>query len=450
MAPLYAPGFVNGLMIGSVPTARKYTYGVILVGVVGIALMALFVAVAGGRIDRFGDGDLESDSLRKARTLRSLTLKALASARSEIGDLQWRQLGHGPENPDTWIELGPRLPLDGLTFGDVVGLVARDRRGRVLWSFGPGVEGRRVPELSEVEGIGYERLGGPWVAVGCRFPEGASKDAGARITAYLDLGRDLDERESITGFLTFGLIALGVTIYVLAAVTILLNRAQTSLIQREREKATRLRAIADVAGGIAHEVRNPLNAISLSVQYMQKLAERGDRLPATRDFVRVHLELGKIRKVVDSFVKFARTRDMVMTTLDAGDVMAAALDRFQPDLDAAGIRRDFSREGDLACVGDREKILEVFAGVLHNAIDSMREQDAAELRIRVAGSRNAIRATVRDTGEITDESALTNIFEPRFSHRDTAMGLGMTVARTFVESHGGRIEAALAQGGGAS
>ena len=156
----------------------------------------------------------------------------------------------------------------------------------------------------------------------------------------------------------------------------------------------------------------------------------------------------KSEKVVDSFVKFARIRDMVVAPMDLGEVMDEAVARFIPDMETRSIRRTVSREGDLTCSGDKEKILEVFVAVLQNAIDAMRDVGAGELGVRIAGRGRSIRATVRDTGDVVDESSLTNIFEPSFRTRDTALGLGMTVARTFVESHGGSISAALAQGGG--
>jgi len=436
-------------MTGSVPSARKYTYGVIIVGVVGVALIALFVWLAGQRIDRLGYADLESHARRKAKVLRGLVVDAWARARLDIGDGAWMQSGYGPEHPEPWRLAGARLPVDALGFSDLAGLVVHDRHGRVLWRQGDrALDDRpRVP-LARGQELGVVRQDGAWLALGFRFPAGAEDGAHAVVTAYLNVGRPLDGGEGLVRFLTFGLVALGVTIYVLSAVTILLNRAQTRLINQEREKGLRLRAIGDVAGGIAHEVRNPLNAISLSIQYMQKLAERGDHASRDRDFARIHLELGKIRKVVDSFVKFARTGDMVVGLIDAGSVMEEALARFAMDLDIRGIRSDLAVEGDLTCTGDHEKILEVFAAVLGNALDSMRNLEAGELRVRVVGQPRFVRATVRDTGEITDETALTNIFEPRFSNRDTAMGLGMTVARTYVESHGGTIEAALHRDGG--
>ena len=430
--------------MGSVPTARKYTYAVMVTGVLGVLAVALFVWNAGRRIEEVGREDLEAEARSLGTSLEQLLVATWADLRVTHGAAAWERFG-GPLGPRSWEAVGKRLP-DGLfRLGDLKGVVVRTPTGTPVWHAGrDGLESRAAPPASE-DGLAID---GPWGAFWLVFWGGAGGAAGARVSVYLDQGRAAAVREDLTQFIMFGLIAISIGMYVLAAVTILLNRAQTRLLRTQHEKTTRLNAIGEVAGGIAHEVRNPLNAISLSVQYMQKLAERGDRQPSPQDYARIHLDLGRIRKVVDSFVKFARIRDMVVGTMDLGEVMDEALKRFAPEIDKADIRCEVSRAGDLQCSGDREKILEVFAGVLRNAIDAMRDREGGELRVRLAEASPGVKISVRDSGEITDETAINNIFEPSFGTRDSAMGLGMTVARTFVESHGGSISAAVAQGGG--
>lgn len=430
--------------MGSVTTARKYTYAVMVVGVLGVLAVVLFIWTAGSRIEEIGQKDLEAEARHVAQSLERLLVDAWSDLRDELGAAAWQRYG-GPTSRQSWLEIEKRLPVGMFDLGDFKGVVVRGPDGEAVWNAGrPQLASLPPPPASD---SGWTN-DGPWVAVSFAFTGGDPTGKAAAVTVYLDQGRAAAVREDLTDFIVFGLVAVSIGMYVLAAVTILLNRAQTRLLQAEHEKATRLRAIGEVAGGIAHEVRNPLNAISLSVQYMQKLGERGGQAPQAKDYARIHLELGRIRKVVDSFVKFARIRDMVVGTIDLGEVMDEAIARFEPEIARSRIRREVSRTGDLQCAGDREKILEVFAAVLQNAIDGMRDREGGELRIRLAGSAPGIRITVRDSGEITDEAALTNIFEPSFTARDSAMGLGMTVARTFVESHGGAISAALAQGGG--
>ncbi|NRA96458.1 MAG: hypothetical protein HRU14_09645 [Planctomycetes bacterium] len=405
----------------------------ILVGVVGLLAVSLFVSWAGEKIARQGQDDLEAKRREVVPAVSNLLARAWATVQEKLEREIWRAGNHGPLNPATWDQVQQELPLALLQYGDLAGLEVETPSGDLVWS---------TPGLGDIAADALDR------SATFPFPDNVAPKDAARVRAVMDLRGVLHDRRDLTDFVILGVISISVAMYVLAAVSLILNRAQIRLQRAEHEKTTRLNAIGEVAGGIAHEVRNPLNAISLSVQYMQKLAERGDPISHKRDFARIHLELGKIRKVVDSFVKFARIRDMVVAPMDLGQVMEDAIDRFGLELEARSIRRSVSRDGDLSCSGDKEKILEVFVAVLQNAIDSMRDVPGGELSVRVAGRGRGIRATVRDTGEITDEAALTNIFEPSFVARDSALGLGMTVARTFVESHGGSISAALAQGGG--
>ena len=419
--------------MGSARSSRKYTYAVILVGVVGLLAVTLFVLWAGQKIASQGQEEFQAKRREVVPAASNLLVRAWARVQTKLGSEIWRERRHGPLTPATWDEIQQELPLELLEYGHLAGLEVETPSGDRVWS---------SPGLAQMEAASLDR------SAPFSFPDNAAPEDAARVRAVLDLGDVLRDRRDLTNFVILGVISIAVAMYVLTAVIIILNRAQIRLQRIEHEKTTRLNAIGEVAGGIAHEVRNPLNAISLSVQYMQKLGERGGPVSTEKDFARIHLELGKIRKVVDSFVKFARIRDMVVAPMDLGEVMDEAVARFIPDMETRSIRRTVAREGDLTCSGDKEKILEVFVAVLQNAIDAMRDVEAGELGVRIAGRGRSIRATVRDTGDVVDESSLTNIFEPSFRTRDTALGLGMTVARTFVESHGGSISAALAQGGG--
>ncbi|MEE2713230.1 MAG: histidine kinase dimerization/phospho-acceptor domain-containing protein, partial [Planctomycetota bacterium] len=383
--------------MGSARSSRKYTYAVILVGVVGLLAVTLFVLWAGQKIASQGQEEFQAKRREVVPAASNLLVRAWARVQTKLGSEIWREQRHGPLTPATWDEIQQELPLELLEYGHLAGLEVETPSGDRVWS---------SPGLAQMEAASLDR------SAPFSFPDNAAPEDAARVRAVLDLGDVLRDRRDLTDFVILGVISIAVAMYVLTAVIIILNRAQIRLQRIEHEKTTRLNAIGEVAGGIAHEVRNPLNAISLSVQYMQKIGERGGPVSTEKDFARIHLELGKIRKVVDSFVKFARIRDMVVAPMDLGEVMDEAVARFSPDMETRSIRRTVAREGDLACSGDKEKILEVFVAVLQNAIDAMRDMEAGELGVRIAGRGRSIRATVRDTGDVVDESSLTNIFEP--------------------------------------
>jgi len=266
--------------------------------------------------------------------------------------------------------------------------------------------------------------------------------------SWLRLPRQGAATKQVSRVLTYGVFILGVVIYLLAVLGSLLSRSQERRLNRAREKAGRLRAVGAVAGGIAHEVRNPLNAISLRLQYLERRMRRTGECPTPEDYARIHLELGKIKKVVDGFVNFARARELTLEAVDLQELLAEVLKSFEPALEEGGIAHELRASGDVVCKVDRERIREVLQAVVANSLESMSEAGKGSLKIRVRGERKRVLVHVRDTGEVLGEGTVERIFEPYFTTRDHALGLGMTVARTLVESHGGSIEAAAVQGGG--
>jgi len=389
--------------------------------------------MAGQRMDSNWERDLNLKRRESVPVVRNLLVRAWSALAEDLGPEGWRRQGHGQHNPLTWREIQSRLPLEVLDFGELAGIEVESWSGERLWR-SAGLGERGGPDLGR---------SAPFL-----FPDNVSPEEAARVWVVLDVEALTAERQDLTNFVVFGVCAIAAGMYVLAAVVIILDRAQTRLSRAEHDKSIRLRAIGEVAGGIAHEVRNPLNAISLSVQYMQKLGERDKGTPSPKDYARIHLELGKIRKVVDSFVRFARLRDLVVGPVDTAVAMTEALQTFTGELESRAVRISRKDEGDVTCAGDKDKIVEVFTAVLRNAIDSMEEMEGGELGIRLSGRGRMVRIVVRDTGQVMGPEDLTSIFEPSFAARDTAMGLGMTVARTFVEAHGGAISASPAQGGG--
>jgi signal transduction histidine kinase len=237
-------------------------------------------------------------------------------------------------------------------------------------------------------------------------------------------------------------------IYVLFIQVFRLGRRQMKLALSAKEKSIRLKAISSVAEGIAHEVRNPLNAISLNVQYVEKLLNKPGHSPEPGDFQRVYRELGKIRKVIDNFVNFAKTRDMEISDWS----MATALDDCLRDV-GARIKEEkivvFREDsGDLTLSGDRAKITQVLANLIENAIEAMAHSEDKTIDVELSGTPGTVHAAIRNHGETPDEDVVRNLFDPYFTTRRGSLGLGLTLAKTVVDSHGGRITATAPPGGG--
>lgn len=237
-------------------------------------------------------------------------------------------------------------------------------------------------------------------------------------------------------------------IYVLFIQVFRLGRRQMKLALSAKEKSIRLKAIASVAEGIAHEVRNPLNAISLNVQYVEKLGNKEGHSPEPGDFQRVYRELGKIRKVIDNFVNFAKSRDLEISDFSMAKALDDCLSDLASRIHTEKIEVNRVDQGDLGLSGDRIKITQVLSNLVENAIEALGKSEDKTIDVELTGSPDSVCAAIRNHGESPDEDVVRNLFDPYFTTRRGSLGLGLTLAKTVVDSHGGRITATAPPGGG--
>jgi signal transduction histidine kinase len=167
----------------------------------------------------------------------------------------------------------------------------------------------------------------------------------------------------------------------------------------------------------------------------------------SRQFERVHLEIGRIKKVVDAFVKFARQGDLTVEDFDFSALVVEVVASFAPIFAEAGVRIECDAAPGGTLQGDRVKLGEAVGAILQSATDAMRGAGGGGLRLKLVVERKRVRLFVRDSGPALEGERLRNVFEPYAQARDQE-GFGLTVAKTVIESHGGEVEAASPPGVG--
>jgi signal transduction histidine kinase len=183
---------------------------------------------------------------------------------------------------------------------------------------------------------------------------------------------------------------------------------------------------------------------------MERLAQKTDQVAAPEDYERIYIELGRIRKIIDNFVGFAKLRDMEVTQGSLGDIAAEALSACAEKLEKAGAEASLTVDGDVSIEGDAPKMTRACRSLIENAIEEVQGQDDGRIVIEVAGSKKSVSLMVSDNGSGASAEVLESMFEPYYSTRSRSMGLGLTLARTVVESHGGTISVQDRVGGGCS
>jgi signal transduction histidine kinase len=207
-------------------------------------------------------------------------------------------------------------------------------------------------------------------------------------------------------------------------------------------QARKMGAIGTFTAGVAHEINNPLNNISLTAETY--LEEYGDTMgPDAKELIDdILIQSSRACEIVKNLLDFSRVEHPVRTKLDASEIIrsTAALARNQIKL--SGINLDMDIPDALPSVyGSLRSLQQVFMNLLLNAIQAM--PDGGSITISAAPDPpDFVRFEVRDTGVGMKPEDIEHIFEPFFTTKSVGQGTGLGLAVTYsiVKRHGGRIE----------
>lgn len=202
--------------------------------------------------------------------------------------------------------------------------------------------------------------------------------------------------------------------------------------------ADRMAAVGEMAAGLAHEVGNPLAAISGSTQMLSASLE-GD--PSQRKLLEITLrESQRLDRTVKGFLQFARPRERRLVGFDVASLVAEQSELLKRSEE---VRTDHAIVVDLEppharLVADPDQISQVFWNLVRNALKAMPEGGTLTIAGRIEAPRYLLR--FRDTGNGMTEAERANLFHPFKSFFDKGVGIGMAIVYRIVEEHGGKLE----------
>jgi signal transduction histidine kinase len=212
-----------------------------------------------------------------------------------------------------------------------------------------------------------------------------------------------------------------------------------------QQRAERLAAIGQVAGGIAHELRNPLNVIKTSIYYL--LNARNPTAAKTSEHLqRIHRQVELADGVITALSNFARLPLPSMLPFELKPCLIETLETFTiPE----NVRVELTIDDALPpAIGDQSQLQIVFRNLIRNAIDAMPQGGAVTVRARADEAGMSI--SVSDTGGGISPENLARVMEPLFTTKARGIGLGLAMARAIVEKHLGRLTVASPPGLGAT
>ncbi|MBX3261386.1 MAG: PAS domain-containing protein [Labilithrix sp.] len=210
-----------------------------------------------------------------------------------------------------------------------------------------------------------------------------------------------------------------------------LAEAQENLVRQER-----LAVLGQLAGGVAHQIRNPLAAI-MNASYVLKRHLSPDQHQNVEDAIRIiHDEVRHANIIITGLLDYARVRTPDRHPASIVDLLERILDsdwippnvrvvRVLPTVDA------------VVSEVDADQLQGAIANLVRNAVDAM--PDGGELSMELQLADDEIVITVSDTGVGISPQVRAHLFEPLHSTKPMGIGLGLVTARRFIEAHGGRI-----------
>jgi signal transduction histidine kinase len=243
----------------------------------------------------------------------------------------------------------------------------------------------------------------------------------------------------------FGVLSGSLVLFVLLyEITTLYARLLRAVLAQRREREARLVTGDAVSASIAHEVKQPLSAMITNADAGLRWLVRAtpDLDEAKAAFGRIVADGHRAGAVIESiraiFKKDARNR----TSLDINDLIGEVLALTRGDLERHGILVQAERNAQAPQVrGDRIQLQQVLLNLITNAIDSMAAKDGARVlcvRSEVPDGGGAI-VSVADTGTGIGSQDLERIFNPLFTTKTGGMGMGLSICRSIIEAHEGRL-----------
>jgi signal transduction histidine kinase len=218
-------------------------------------------------------------------------------------------------------------------------------------------------------------------------------------------------------------------------------RREKVVMQTEKQAS-----IDELSSTIAHEIRNPIAAAKSLVQQMGEDPTSVENV----DYAKVALdELDRVERRISHLLRFAKEEDYSFGDVNLAAIVDAALTQLRAKLDAAKVNVARNYIGGPTVHADKEKLKQVFANVLDNAIDALEpvaEGRRIDLFIENGGRRAVVR--LRDNGCGIPPDKIGRIFNPFFTTKEKGTGLGMAISRKIVEAHEGTIDVVSEPGRG--
>ncbi len=292
---------------------------------------------------------------------------------------------------------------------------------------GEQVRGQRLRDVWPHEAVGRALAGEELVGLACRFTDARGRERTLSLSSA-QVYNASDEVETI--------------------VLVIQDLSEKVALEADLRRRDRLASMGALASGVAHEVRNPLNAISVIVQRLRReftpRADEGEYRQLTQI---VGGEVERVNRIIQQFLELARPRALAKTRVALASILERAAETVEPQMLAAGLRleRDFAGVGEAQV--DADQLHQALLNLLVNAVEAT---DEGHIRLATRSLPEGwVEIGVADTGPGIPAENVERIFDLYFTTKAAGAGLGLSLVHRIVAEHGGRVEVQSDRGAGA-
>ena len=226
-----------------------------------------------------------------------------------------------------------------------------------------------------------------------------------------------------------------------------------SELEAKLQQAEKSAVVGRLGSAIAHEIRNPLNYINLTLDHLRsKFAPEEPEKRATFERLTGQLksEVARINQQITDFLNYSRPANVKLRPLDPREVVESSLRIVEAQAAESNIKISVADQEDVPKItGDPEYLRSLFNNLLINAVHAMESSGGnLDVRVRPSDDRKFVEFDVSDTGVGIFEENLPQIFEPYFSTKETGTGLGLAIVQKIVDVHNGSISVKSTEGQG--
>lgn len=228
--------------------------------------------------------------------------------------------------------------------------------------------------------------------------------------------------------------------------------AHARQLETQLHQAEKGAVVGRLAAAIAHEIRNPLNYINLTLDHLRSSLAPED--PAKREtFQRLtdqlKAEVARINRHITDFLKYSRPANLQLQPVNLRSEVEDALRMIEVQATENGIQTSVEQLGVLpSVVADKEALRSVFTNLLINSLEAI-DGGGGNIVIKLSAEEgHRARVEISDTGRGIAPEEISKLFEPYYSTKDTGTGLGLAIVKKAIEDHGGTIGVSSRQGSG--